>query len=305
MPSFEVAARRYHSNVKAGWKNGKHGNQWIATLEAHAFSVIGRMSVDRVEAADIQKVLLPIWLTIPETARRVRQRIGAALDYAHSQGWRPSEAPMRAVAKGLPKQKQKGRHFSAMPYADVPAFVSGLRAQAPSAGMLALQFTIHTAARSGEVRGATWDEVDMEAARWDIPGSRMKAGDAHSIPLSEAGLEVLRRAAELFGSKPGRPLFPGPSGKPLSDMTMAKVLKVRGGSGYTVHGFRSAFRDWIAEQTKFPGDVAEAALAHTPPNRVEAAYRRTRFFDQRRPLMDAWASFLDGASNVISLAKAR
>ena len=155
--------------------------------------------------------------------------------------------------------------------------------------------------RSGEVRGATWEEIDLDRAQWDLPANRMKAGEAHSVPLSPPAIEILRRIRELTGAGKGRPLFPGLKGQPLSDATLAKVLRVAGGGDVTVHGMRSAFRDWAAEQTSFPGDWAEAALAHALPNKVEAAYKRTKFFEQRRKMMGAWADFLNGASNVLQL----
>jgi integrase len=306
VPTFEAAARRYHDNVKQGWKNGKHGAQWLSTLETHAFPEIGKLPVSEIDAAAIQRVLLPIWLRLPETARRVRQRVGAVLDYAHGQGWRASEAPMRAVGKGLPKQSAKRGHFAAMPYADLPAFMSSLRESEASVGRLALHFAILTAARSGEVRGATWEEIDLDAATWTIPAARMKAGEAHVVPLSPAALSVLQQVDALRSGVSREPVFPGLRGKPLSDMTLAKALRLTGGDGATVHGMRSSFRDWVAEKMPtVPGDVAEAALAHAISNKTEAAYRRAKYLDQRRDLMDAWAEYLSGRSNVIALVAKR
>jgi integrase len=306
VPTFEAATRQYHENVKQGWKNGKHGAQWLSTLETHAFPEIGKLPVSEVDAAAIQRVLLPIWLKVPETARRVRQRVGAVLDYAHGQGWRASEAPLRAVGKGLPKQTAKRGHFAAMPYADLPAFMSGLRESEASVGRLALQFTILTAARSGEVRGATWEEIDLDAATWTIPAERMKAGETHVVPLSPAALAVLQQVQAFRSGVSGEPVFPGLKGKPLSDMTLAKALRLAGGDGVTVHGMRSSFRDWVAEKMPtVPGDVAEAALAHAIGNKTEAAYRRAKYLDQRRDLMDAWGAYLNGRSNVIALVVKR
>ena len=306
VPTFEAAARRYHDNVKQGWKNGKHGAQWLSTLEAHAFPEIGQLPVNQVDAAAIQRVLLPIWLTVPETARRVRQRVAAVLDFAHGQGWRSSEAPMRAVSKGLPKQAAKRGHFAAMPYGDLPAFMSRLRENEASVGRLALQFAILTAARSGEVRGATWQEMDMDAGTWTVPAARMKAGDLHVVPLSRAALDVLRQVEVFRTGRPGEPVFPGAKGTPLSDMTLSKALRVAGGADATVHGMRSSFRDWVAEQMpSVPGDVAEAALAHAVSNKTEAAYRRAKYLDQRRDLMAAWGDYVDGHSNVIALVAKR
>lgn len=303
IPTFKEAAGRYHAAVKGSWRNGKHAGQWLATLETYAFPTIGGMRVDHIDAPTIQSVLLPIWLTLPETARRVRQRIGSVLDYAHGQGWRETETPRNAVNSLMKriKQPRRGAGFAAMPYADLPAFITGLRGEQPSVGRLALQFLILTAGRSGEVRGAQWEEIDLDKGQWTIPAERMKAGEAHSVPLTPPAIEILRQIRELTGARKGLPIFPGLKGQPLSDATLAKVLRVAGGGDSTVHGMRSAFRDWAAEQTSFPGEWAEAALAHTLPNKVEAAYRRTKFLEQRRKMMDAWADYLDGASNVLKL----
>ncbi|MEN3973798.1 integrase arm-type DNA-binding domain-containing protein [Emcibacter sp. SYSU 3D8] len=304
VPTFREAAKAVHKEHKRGWKNGKHQAQWLATLETYAFPAIGDMSVEAIEGRMVRDVLANIWLEKPETARRVRQRIGAVLDYAYSKGWRTQEAPMRSVTKGLPRQPRKTGRFEAMPYSDVPDFLEKLR-ERDSMGRLALEALILTAARSGEIRGATWDEIDLDTALWTIPGKRMKAGKAHTVPLSPATVEVFKRAAALrlkgselvfYGQKPGRP---------LSDMTLLKVLRDME-LPFTVHGFRSAFRDWAAEETSFPGEVAEAALAHAIPNKVEAAYRRTEFLEKRRSMMEAWGRFSTGAPvNVLPLTVTR
>lgn len=307
IPTFEKHARAYHDAAQAGWRNGKHGAQWLSTLEAHAFPVIGAMRVDEIEASDVQRVLMPIWLSLPETARRVRQRVLAVLDDAHAAKLRDKEAPRKAVVELLKKTRQpkRGPGHAAIPYAKLPGLMEVLRASDATPGRMALMFTILTAARSGETRGMTWDEVDLENARWDIPGSRMKAGEDHSVPLSSAAVAILEEAKGLITGRKGEPVFPGLKSKPLSDATMAKALSVAGGGGYTVHGMRSTFRDWVAERTTFPGDWAEAALAHTIPNKTEAAYRRTKFFDQRKAMMADWAAFLDEGSNVVALSEKR
>jgi integrase len=307
IPSFEEAARSYHEAVKGSWRNGKHADQWLSTLKAHVFPTLGTTRVDHIDAPTIQSVLLPIWLTLPETARRVRQRITSVLDFSHGQGWRATETPRNAVNTLMKRIKQPRRSggFAAMPYAELPAFMSELKAGTPTVGRLALQFLILTAARSGEVRGAKWEEIDLDKAQWNIPAARMKAGDAHSVPLAPAAVEALRQVRELTKVRKEQPIFPGLKGQPLSDATLAKVLRVGGGGAYTVHGMRSAFRDWIAEQTTFPGDWAEAALAHTLPNKVEAAYKRTKFLDQRRKLMEAWADYVGMTSNVVRLVGAQ
>lgn len=297
IPVFSDATRQYYDIIKDGFRNDRHSASWLSSLETHVFPLIGSKRVDQIDTPAIQSVLLPIWLTIPETARRIRQRVGAVLDYSHGQGWCAVEAPMRAVSKGLPKQPRKGEHFAAMPYTELGAFIRLLESKGDTVGRLATLFTILTAARSGETRGATWDEIDLEAKVWNIPGSRMKAGQPHSVPLSDAVLGILKKVAPLTGGDKGNLVFRGVSEKPLSDMTLTKVLRDAGLKAYTVHGFRSSFRDWAAEQTSFPGEWAEAALAHALPNKVEAAYRRTKFLDQRRRLMTAWAGYVAGMKN--------
>lgn len=307
IPTFEEAAREYHTQVSSAWRNGKHGAQWLNTLQSYAFAAIGKTAVDEIDAPAIQSVLMPIWLAKPETARRVRQRIGVVLDYAKGKGWRETEAPLRAVSQLMKGIKQpKGGNFKAMPYAELPAFMTKLREGDASIGRRALRFLILTAARSGEVRGATWQEFDLEAGEWRIPADRMKAHRMHIVPLMPAAVEILAELQRLFSPKPHQHVFPGNKGKPMSDATMAKVLRMAGGGNYTVHGFRSTFRDWAAE-TGFADAWAESALAHGNPDKVEAAYRRTTYFAQRRDkLMPAWAAYaLGDQSNVVSLAERR
>lgn len=301
--TFRQAALACHTAQKPTWKNGKHREQWISTLETYAFPRLGDMTLDAIDGPDIRDTLEPIWLDKPETARRVRQRIGTVLDYAYSRGWRETEAPMRSVSKGLPKQPKKRGRFAAMPYGEVPDFFDRV-AEPESFGRLALQALILTAARSGEIRGATWDELDLDAGLWTIPGERMKAGEPHTVPLSPQALAIFKRAHALRTGETEL-VFPGiKRGRPLSDMTLLKVLRDMD-LPFTVHGFRSSFRDWAAERSALPGEVAEAALAHAVSNRVEAAYRRTDFLDKRRRLMDAWGAWCDGESRkVVKLASA-
>ena len=292
VPTFREAARRVHAEHKAAWKNGKHQAQWISTLEAYVFSAFGDRPVSDIEGPAIRDVLAMIWLSKPETARRVRQRIGTVLDWSYAKGYRATEAPMRSVTRGLPRQPKKEGHFAALHFTDVPAFIASLPERV-SAGRLALEFLILTAARSGEVRGALWSEVDLAQQIWKVPAERMKVGKAHVVPLSGAAVSVLQRARDFAGT--GSPfVFPGQNPKrPLSDMTLLKILRDRD-AGVTVHGFRSSFRDWVAEHTSYPGEVAEAALAHAIPNRVEAAYRRTDFLEKRKSLMRDWAAYCEG-----------
>lgn len=301
-PTFAEAAGTVHTEHQRGWRNGKHSAQWLSTLKTYAFPTIGELRVDQVTTGQVRDLLGEIWLTKPETARRVRQRIGTVLDFAHGKGWREPFV-MAAVNKSLPKQPRKSGRFEALPYAKVPALIAKL-GERESIGRLALEALILTAARSGEVRLARWSELDLEAATWTISAERMKAGKTHTVPLSQAALRVFRRAAELRMA--GSDLaFPGVKrGKPLSDMTLLKILRDMKLNA-TVHGFRSAFRDWCAEETSVPGEVAEAALAHAIPNKVEAAYRRTDFFEKRRKLMDAWGAFCSrSGAQIVTLKSA-
>lgn len=292
IPTFRVAAEQVHAEHKASWKNGKHQAQWITTLETYAYPFIGDCLVNDIEGPQIRKALLPIWLSKPETARRVRQRIGAELDWAYVNGFRASEAPMRSLSKGLPRQRKDDGHFAAMPYTNIPTFISKLRERS-SVGRVAMEVLILTASRSGEIRGATWSEFDLEKAMWSIPVGRMKMGRPHFVPLAPQVLEALERA-KAFSAPCTDLVFPGMKlKKPLSDMTLLKILRDME-TGVTVHGFRSASRDWVADKTNYPGEVAEAALAHANSNKVEAAYRRTDFLEKRKALMADWAVFCTG-----------
>jgi len=292
VPKFRDAAKAVHEEHKAGWKNGKHQAQWLSTLESYAFPKLGDRLVSDIGAPEIRDVLAPIWLSKPETARRVRQRIGTVLDWACVKGFRQTEAPLRSLSKGLPRQPSKDRHFAAMAYADVPKFIERLQ-ERESVGRLALEALILTAARSGEIRFARWPEIDLENGFWSIPAERMKMNRAHVVPLSREAIGALQRAAR-FRAPNSELVFPGQKlKKPLSDMSLLKILRDMN-LEVTVHGFRSAFRDWVAEQTSYPGEVAEAALAHAVSNKVEAAYRRTDFLAKRRELMRDWGRYCFG-----------
>ncbi len=301
-PTFEEAARTVHAeHVAATAKNGKHVAQWLSTLETYAFPVIGAKAVHDIEQADVLRVLSPIWTDKPETARRVRQRVRTVLDWARTAGHREGVNPVEGVERGLPRQRDKAEHHAALPWADLPGLWPRLDA-APGMGAAALRFTILTAARSGEVRGATWGEIDLDAKVWTVPAERMKAGMAHRVPLSDAALAVLAgvRPARL---DPAALVFPARGGKPLSDMTLAAVLK-RLSVPVTVHGFRSTFRDWAEEAGAYPFEVKEAALAHAVKSKVERAYRRGDLFDARRDMMAAWASYATGVgAKVVRLAR--
>ncbi|HEX4739029.1 MAG TPA: site-specific integrase [Allosphingosinicella sp.] len=239
----------------------------------------------------VRDSIAPIWLTIPETARRILQRIGTVLDFAHISGWCPHEASLRTVPKGLPRQSRLESHFVAMPYDEVPALVEQLRGLPNSAGRDALLFTILNAVRSGETRLALWSEFDLNTGVWSIPAERMKMNKPHVVPLAPPAVEMLHRRWPLRAHDDGL-VFSTHGVRPLSDMTMTKVLRDLGHEKVTVHGFRSSFTDWAAEQTDFPKEVVDKALAHKLADRVEAAYRRTDFFERRRILMNAWGAFI-------------
>ncbi|MBA4757750.1 integrase arm-type DNA-binding domain-containing protein [Sphingosinicella sp.] len=290
VPTFEAAARKVYAEREDGWKSQKHREQWLNSMEHHVFPKIGRLPINAVTGPLIVEALKPIWTTKPETASRALQRIASVVAWGAAHGYRDSEAPVRAIRMGLPPQPRRSGHFAAMPYTDVPSFMQRVRAETVTVGRLALQFVILTAARSGEARGARWDEFDTDKALWTIPKERMKAGDEHVVPLSPAALALLKQIPRLEKC----PLvFPGVKRQPLCDATLGKILR-DAGETCTVHGFRSSFRDWISEETNFPGEVAEKALAHKISNAVEAAYRRGTLLEKRRAMMNAWAAFLEG-----------
>lgn len=298
--TFRAAADTYIAAHESGWRNAKHRTQWRNTLERYVYPTMGDLPVSSIGTAEVLAVLEPIWRAKPETAGRVRGRIEAILDAARARGHRQGENPARwrgHIAQMLPARSRLSRgHHKALPYADVPAFVADLR-QSRGIACLALEFTILTAGRSGEVIGATWDEVDIEGATWTIPATRMKAGKEHRVPLSARAVQIIEQTKELGG----RHLFPGEKRgelqRPLSAMAMTMVLR-RKEIRVTVHGFRSSFRDWAAEQTSFPYEVAEMALAHVIANKAEAAYRRGDLFVKRRKLMEAWAGYCAAPATV-------
>lgn len=302
--TFEEAARAVHAeHVAPTAKNGKHVGQWLSSLEIDVFPVIGERPVATVIQADVVKALAPVWLAKPETARRLRQRIRSVLDWARGRGLGDGPHPCEGIERALPRQPDKPEHHAAVPWRDLPDLWPRLAA-APGMGSAALRFTILTAARSGETRGATWDEIDLAARVWTIPASRMKAGTAHRVPLSDAALAVLEEAAKATGRRKGL-VFPARDlARPLSDMTLAAVLK-RLEVPATVHGFRSTFRDWAEEAANYPHEVKESALAHVVKSKTERAYRRTDHLEARGPMMAAWAGFVTGrGATVIPIASA-
>ena len=287
--TFKEMAETHIAANKASWRNAKHKQQWENTLKTYAYPIIGVLPVADIDTPHVLKVLEPIWREKAETASRVRGRIETVLDSAKARGYRQGENPARwrgHLAQILPARTKLSRgHHKAMSYDAIPAFLSQLRAREAVAA-LALEFAILTGARTGEVVGAEWGEVDLAKALWTVPAERMKAGKEHRVPLSPSAVAILEETKQLGGAY----LFPGAQRSKLSGMAMAMLLR-RMKLDVTVHGFRSAFRDWAAECTGYSHEVAEMALAHTIGNAVERAYRRGDLFDKRRRLMADWATY--------------
>ncbi|MGV8997292.1 MAG: tyrosine-type recombinase/integrase [Parvibaculaceae bacterium] len=306
--TFEKAARKVHTLHLPTWRNVKHGAQFISTLETYAFPLIGNLRVSDVTTSDVLAVLSPIWTKKPETAARVRQRIGTVMKWAVAQRWR-DDNPAEYIAQALPKRdKSKTVHRKALPYSEVASCIEAVKTSGAGVSTkLALEFLVLTATRSGETRLAKWDEIDWGSAAtsattatiatWVIPASRMKAKREHRIPLSARAVKILKEAEKL--SNDTGLVFPGTrAGKSLSDMTLSKLVKELGFAA-DVHGFRTSFRTWAQERSNAPREVAEAALAHTIRDRAEAAYARSDVFEKRRILMENWASYLAGKSGKV------
>jgi integrase len=301
--TFDECVREYIKDHEAGWRNAKHQAQWSSTLASYASPVFGKLPASEIDDGLVLRAVKAIWYTKPETASRLRGRIESVLDWARVHGYRRGENPARW--KGhlnhlLPPRSKVRRveHHAALPYVEMGSFMAALRQRSDGAA-LALEFVILTAARTGEALGATWDEIDVKAKTWTIPAERMKGGREHRVPLSPAALAALER---LCASRINDLVFAGAkAGRPLSDMALLMLLRRMGRDDLTVHGFRSTFRDWAAERTTYPNHVVEMALAHAVSNAVEAAYRRGDLFDQRRSLMEAWASYCgsDSASGAV------
>ena len=292
MPTFEEAAARVIEIHRPFWKNGgKSEAQWKSSLRDYVFPRLGRRSVSDVTTADVMAVLTPIWHDKPETARRVRQRIGAVMKWAVAQDFRGDNPAGDAIGAALPRHADIRHHQRALPHGEVADAIAAVwTSEASLSVKLAFEFLVLTACRSGEIRLAKWAEIDREAREWAIPGQRMKAKRPHRVPLSRRALEVLSDATAIADGS--GLLFPGTKyGKPLSDATLSKLLRDLGIQAVP-HGFRSSFRDWAAECTDAPRAVMEAALAHVIKDKAEAAYARTDLFDRRRKLMDDWAAYL-------------
>lgn len=292
IPTFEAAAKACHADLKGFWSK-RQAESFISSLERHAFPALGKRRVDQIESSDIRDMLAPIWAELTDMSRKVRGRVTTVLNYAHSKGWRPTEAPGKSVTMGLAK-RPAGGNYASMPYADVPVFVATVEAKPPTVGRWALLFAVHTAARSGEVRQARWSHIDLDRKLWTRPAELMKSRLPHIVTLTDAAIAILKAVAPLRpASKDRDPIvFPNTSGKALSDMTLSKIMR-DAKLPFTVHGFRSSFRDWAAEMMpEVPDPVAEAALAHIVSDKVVRAYKRTDFLEMRRKLLDGWADFI-------------
>jgi integrase len=296
--TFAEVAAEYIERNRAGWANAKHAAQWASTIETYAAPQIGRLGVADIALRDVLAVLEPIWTTKPETASRVRGRIEAVLDYAGVQGWRTGDNPARwrgFLDQLLPDRAKVAPvvHHAALPWREMPDFWRALQLlKGPAA--IALRWSILTACRSGEARGARWNEIDMQAAVWTIPAARMKAKKEHRVPLVPAMLQILADVRPFAGTVDSL-VFPGQKSRaPLSDAAVSKVLDRLGRSDITVHGFRSTFRDWIGDHGTFAPDLAEAALAHTLGSKVATAYQRGDLLERRRKMMAAWCAYVTG-----------
>ena len=291
-PTFREAAEAVIAMHEPTWRSPKSGPQWRASLETYAYPAIGDLPVSEVSPGHVMAILQPIWSEKRETARRVKQRISAICRWAVAQGHRTDDPAGVVIDAALPRTGVERRHMPALPYDEVAGCLAKVKAsrRASRSSKLALEFLVLTAARSGEVRKATWDEIEAGDALWTLPAERMKANREHRVPLSARALDVLAEAAEL--SDGSGLIFPGArQDRPLSENTHAKLLRELGFDAVT-HGFRSSFRDWASERTYTPHAVMEAALAHTIKNKAEAAYARSDLFEKRRELMESWAEYL-------------
>ena len=291
LPTFREAAEMYVQANAPTWRNVKTAQDTRAQLEAYAFPVFGEARIDRITRGDVLAALDPIWTAKPSASRKLRRRIRAIFSYALAHGWVDANPAGEAIDAALPKTPAVKSHFRALPYQDVAATLRKIEASGSRLAVrLCFRFLVLTAARSGEARGARWEEIDLDARTWAIPGARMKAGREHRVPLADAVVKVLQRATDL--SDDSGLVFPSTRGRELSDMTLTKMLRDNGLADMaTVHGFRTSFKTWAMEQTDTPWAVGETALAHTIGNSTEQAYARSTLFERRRVLMQEWGDY--------------
>ena len=301
VPTFKQAAYEVLENNCPSWTNTRYPDDWIKSLERHAMPKLGRLLVSEIELRHVESVLKPIWATKPVMAKDVRCRIGNIMLWSVAHKYRTDNpAAMELMNAILPKIKHRVVHLKALHYSQVQQAIEQIRAQdAQSGAKLCFEFLVLTASRSGEARGARWDEIDMDNAIWVVPANRMKARLEHRVPLNNRALHVLKQAHDLYGSH--ELIFPSIRHKRMQDAILSRLVRDAGVDS-TVHGFRSSFRQWAAERTNIPREVAELALAHVNQDKTESAYQRSDLIEQRRKLMDAWASYLDAeCAAVISL----
>ena len=289
MPTFEETAQRVWKQLRPGWRSTRHAQVWLNSLERHVFPRIGEMPVSEVTSADVIGILAPIWHKKPALARKLRQRMRAVMEWAVAMGLRPDN-PCDRIGPVLGAQADRTQHLAALPHREVASAIETVQASnGRPVVKLAFEFLVLTATRSNEVRGAVWTEIDLAEGVWTIPAGRTKGNREHRVPLSERVREMLEEARRL--GRGGPLVFPGVRGAPLGRTAIWHLLKTAQIEAVP-HGFRSSFRDWAAEETDHPREVAEAALAHKVRNQVEAAYRRTDLFERRRRLMEDWAAYL-------------
>lgn len=303
--TFAEAARRVHTQLLPTWRNKKHGETWLSSIESYANPHFGDRIISTVGSADVLKALMPIWTEKNETANRLKQRISSVFDWAKGAGHYPHENPVNGLKQALPRVKAKDHHMAALPWRNIPDLMIDL-GEREGVSARTLEFIILTAVRSGEARGARWSEIDLSNRTWNIPGERMKRGISHRVPLSAEAVAILDKVKGLDPDL----IFPSPSrdkgggAKVQSDMVFRALYKRMGREGFTTHGFRSSFRDWCSESAHAEREVAEAALAHATGNSVERSYARSDLFERRRKLMEQWGRFVAGNSgNVVRLAR--
>ena len=300
--TFEQAALNVHALNAPAWRNKKHADQWLSSLQLHVFPLIGSRLVSEITSADILRVLSPIWVEKADTAKKIRQRLRMVIKWARAQGFYKGDDPVELAEQALPKVKASGAHFKAVSYDELPSIIKRLRASKISLPtQLALEFLILTACRTSEVLGLEWSEIDRDDKLWVIPAIRMKSGKPHEVPLTDQMMAVLNKAASL--NVDNGLVFPSDvNGRPLSNNTLRQALQKRLGIDATVHGMRSAFKDWAAETTNFANEVSEMALGHVISNKVEAAYRRGNLISKRRQMMEDWSNFLsEREAKIISM----